>query len=171
MKDQIQQKIDLKTKPIGSLGKLEQIALQIGAIQNSLTPSLRKPSMVIFAGDHGIANDGVSAFPQEVTYQMVYNFLQGGAAINVFCKQHDFEVHIVDAGVNHTFENNQDLVNTKIGYGTKSFLNQKAMTLDQFNECLQHGRNITNEIAVKGSNVIGFGEMGIGNTSSSAILK
>ncbi|MBC6400266.1 MAG: nicotinate-nucleotide--dimethylbenzimidazole phosphoribosyltransferase [Ekhidna sp.] len=169
MKNKIQRKIDLKTKPLGSLGVLEKIAFQIGTIQNNLSPTLLNPALVVFAGDHGIAKDGVSAYPQEVTHQMVFNFLQGGAAINVFSKQHGFNLHIVDSGVNFDFEYNK-LINHKIDHGTKSFLTQKAMTAKEFQTCLKKGEETVKSIAANQTNIIGFGEMGIGNTSSSTML-
>lgn len=170
MKNKLQQKIDLKTKPLGSLGILEKLAFQIGNIQKSLSPSLNNPALVVFAGDHGIANEGVSAYPQEVTYQMVLNFLNNGAAINVFSKQHHFDLQIVDAGVNFNFEANNKLVNNKVNYGTKSFLSEKAMSADEFAECIHRGKEVVREIASQKTNIIGFGEMGIGNTSSSTVI-
>jgi nicotinate-nucleotide--dimethylbenzimidazole phosphoribosyltransferase len=168
--EQLQHKIDSKTKPIGSLGMLEMLALQIGTIQNTLTPSLKKPTIIVFAGDHGIANEGVSAYPQEVTYQMVMNFLQGGAAINVFSTQHGINLKIVDAGVNFDFDKYEILINAKIGKGTKSFLHQKAMTETQLLQCFAKAKEIVTQLANEGCNIVGFGEMGIGNTSSATML-
>ena len=170
MNDKLQQKIDLKTKPLGSLGLLEKLAFQIGTVQGTLRPSLNQPTLIVFAGDHGVAKHGVSAYPQEVTYQMVLNFLNEGAAINVFSKQHHFNLHIVDAGVNFDFEPNKKLINNKVNYGTKNFLKQKAMDSAEFKKCIKKGRALVKEISSKKTNIIGFGEMGIGNTSSSTML-
>jgi nicotinate-nucleotide--dimethylbenzimidazole phosphoribosyltransferase len=170
LKEQLQHKINSKTKPIGALGMLEKLALQIGTIQNSLTPSLKKPTIIVFAGDHGIANEGVSAYPQEVTYQMVMNFLHGGAAINVFSTQHGINLKIVDAGVNFDFDKYENLINTKIDKGTKSFLHQKAMTETQLLQCFEKGKEVVTQLANEGCNIVGFGEMGIGNTSSATML-
>lgn len=167
---ELQQKIDLKTKPIGALGTLEKLALLIGQVQNTLTPTLIKPNIVVFAGDHGITKEGVSAYPQEVTYQMVMNFLNGGAAINVFSNQHNINLKIVDAGVNFDFEPSEKLTNAKIAYGTKNFLKEKAMSKTQVVQCFDKAAKIVNEIFETKSNVIGFGEMGIGNTSSATML-
>ncbi|PWK17303.1 nicotinate-nucleotide-dimethylbenzimidazole phosphoribosyltransferase [Arcicella aurantiaca] len=166
----LQHKIDFKTKPLGALGILEKIAIQVATIQNTLSPSLQKPTIIVFAGDHGVANDGLSAYPQEVTYQMVMNFLAGGAAINVFAKQHNITLKIVDAGVNHDFEPHPNLVDAKIAKGTQSFLREKAMTEAQLEACFQQGKEIVNAVANTGCNVIGFGEMGIANTSSAAMI-
>jgi nicotinate-nucleotide--dimethylbenzimidazole phosphoribosyltransferase len=166
----LQRKIDFKTKPLGSLGTLEKLALQIGTVQNTLSPTLQKPTIVVFAGDHGIAKSGVSAYPQEVTFQMVSNFLNGGAAINVFCKQHNIDLKIVNSGVNFDFEPNLNLIDAKIASGTKSFLQAKAMTETQLEECLAKGSEIVSKVFENGCNIIGFGEMGIGNTSAAAML-
>ena len=125
---------------------------------------------MVFASDHGIAKEGVSAYPQEVTFQMVMNFLNGGAAINVFCKQNNIQLQVADAGVNFDFEVNPDLINTKVGNGTKSFLREKAMTESELQQCFEHGKTIVNQLSATGCNVIGFGEMGIGNTSSATML-
>ena len=164
------QKINTKTKPLGALGRLEDIALQIGLIQQSLTPQLSKPTMFVFAGDHGIANTGVSPYPQAVTAQMVLNFLGGGAAINVFARQNGFALRVIDAGVNHVFEAHADLISAKIGMGTANFLQQPAMTQAQCEQALTYGEIIASAEIAAGCNVMGFGEMGIGNTSSASCL-
>jgi nicotinate-nucleotide--dimethylbenzimidazole phosphoribosyltransferase len=166
----LQQKIDLKTKPIGSLGKLEEIAKQIGIIQQSLNPVLSAPTVVVFAGDHGIALDGVTPYPQEVTFQMVMNFLNEGAGINVFSNQNGLAVKIVDAGVNHDFGTIENLLHKKINKSTRSFLKEQAMTLNELEECIEKGSAIVNDLYSKGCNFIAFGEMGIGNTSSASML-
>jgi nicotinate-nucleotide--dimethylbenzimidazole phosphoribosyltransferase len=170
IKEQLQHKIDFKTKPLGALGTLEKIALQIGCLQNTLTPTLTNPTIIIFAADHGIANKGVSAYPQEVTFQMVMNFLQGGAAINVFAAQNNIYLKVVDAGVNFDFPANEKLVDLKIGKGTKSFLADKAMSETQIMECIIAPHYHIKKLHEEGCNVIGFGEMGIGNTSAATML-
>ncbi len=166
----LQTKIDQKTKPLGALGQLEALALQIGLIQDSLTPGLNKPCIIIFAGDHGIVESGVSAYPQAVTAQMVANFLAGGAAISVFARQHKLELLIVDSGVNADLSGLQGLINAKIGKGTRNFLTQPAMTSWECAQALQTGAELVSQQHKNGCNCIGFGEMGIGNTSSAALL-
>jgi len=168
------QKINEKTKPIGALGELEKLALQIGLIQNTLKPQLNKPTILVFAADHGIANHGVSAYPQAVTAQMVLNFLQGGAAINVFAKQNNMALRVIDAGVNHHFATQNNFTNTlidaKIDFGTRNFLFEPAMSLTQCEQAIAKGAALAKTEIDSGCNVLGFGEMGIGNTSSASCL-
>ena len=166
----LQHKIDQKTKPTGSLGVLEVLAKQIGMVFQTLEPKIIKPNLVVFAADHGIANHGVSAYPQDVTRQMVLNFLEGGAAINVFCKQNGIKLSIVDAGVNYDFPTNANLISAKIAKGTQSFLHGAAMSQTELQLCFNKGKKIVAALAKKGSNCIGFGEMGIGNTSTASVL-
>jgi nicotinate-nucleotide--dimethylbenzimidazole phosphoribosyltransferase len=170
MKETLQQKIDQKTKPLGALGLLESLALQIGLAQQTLTPQLNNPAILVFAGDHGIAAEGVSAYPPEVTGQMVLNFLRGGAAINVFCRQHGIQLQVVDAGVNIDFADTPGLVHAKIAKGTQSFLKGKAMTPIELLLCQEKAAALVEQLYAAGCNVVGFGEMGIGNTSAAAML-
>ncbi|MDA6069383.1 nicotinate-nucleotide--dimethylbenzimidazole phosphoribosyltransferase [Flavobacterium sp. AC] len=166
----LQEKIDSKTKPLGALGTLETLAFQMATVFETLNPKIINPNIVVFAADHGIANHGVSAYPQDVTRQMVANFLEGGAAINVFCNQNDIHLSIVDAGVNYDFPTNANLINAKIAKGTQSFLHVPAMSENELNLCFEKGKAIVEDIAKTGCNCIGFGEMGIGNTSTASVL-
>ena len=170
IQEQLQHKIDYKTKPLGALGRLETLAKQIGTVQNTLSPALVNPHLLVFAADHGIAQEGVSAYPPEVTFQMVMNLVQGGAAVTVFAKQNGIQVTTIDAGVNYTFESIDGLRYQKIGFGTKSFLQDDAMTQKQLDECFEKSAEIVAEIAQNGCNVMGFGEMGIGNTSPASMI-
>ena len=170
MIERIQHIIDHKTKPIGSLAMLEEIAAKICLVQQSEKPELKNPTMLVFAADHGIAKCGVSAYPQEVTSQMVLNFLNGGAAINVFCKQHGINLKVIDAGVNYEFDPNEVLVDAKIAKGTANMLEKPAMTEAHLINCFEKAEIIVKELHKEGCNVVGFGEMGIGNTSSASLL-
>ena len=166
----LQHKIDQKTKPTGSLGILEKLALQIGTVFQTLTPEIKQPHLVVFAADHGIAQYGVSAYPQDVTRQMITNFLEGGAAINVFCKQNKIALSIVDSGVNYDFPSNTKLISAKADKGTHSFLSGSAMSKMQMEFCFAKGAEIVTNIAKQDSNCVGFGEMGIGNTATASVL-
>lgn len=166
----LQEKINNKTKPLGALGRLERLALQIGLIQNTLSPILSQPVILVFAGDHGIVSSGVSPYPQAVTQQMVMNFLAGGAGINVFARQNDIAIRVIDAGVNHVFAVHHDLIDAKVAMGTRNFLNEPAMTAAQCEQALTRGARLAGSEIKAGSNILGFGEMGIGNTSAAAAL-
>lgn len=166
----IQHRIDSKTKPLGSLGKLEKLAFQIANVQQTLEPQLTNPSILVFAADHGIAHSGVSAYPSSVTAQMVLNFLKGGAAINIFSRQNKLDLKIIDAGVDFDFPENSDLIDFKIRKGTSNFLYESAMTEEELKDCFEKAGKIVDEVVESGCNIIGFGEMGIANTSSASML-
>ena len=171
IEEQLQHKINNKTKPLGALGMLEELALKIGKLQNSLSPSINKPHIVVFAGDHGIAATGkVNPYPQAVTAQMVLNFVNGGAAINVFTKQHNIGLTVVDAGVNYDFDPSLPVIHAKINHGTADYSLYNAMSIDEVNAAIEKGRNIVQGLHDNGCNTIGFGEMGIGNTSSASLI-
>ncbi len=175
---QLQQKIDQKTKPLGALGQLESIALQIGMIQSSQKPSILSPAIIVFAGDHGIAKTGlVNPYPQSVTAQMVLNFLRGGAAINVFTRLNQIELWVVDAGVNIDFDSviessidTTRFIRAKQNMGTENYLETNAMNEPEVVQAIEAGKKILDDIAAKGTNCIGFGEMGIGNSASAALI-
>lgn len=166
----LRRRIDSKTKPLGALGRLESLARRIGEAQGTVTPELRRPTVLVFAADHGIAAEGVSAYPREVTAQMVLNFLRGGAAINVFCRQNGLDLQVVDAGVDFDFPPGSGLLPAKVGRGTRNFLYGPAMTGAELDECFRQGAALVESLAQAGCNTVGFGEMGIGNTSSAALL-
>ena len=167
----LQQKIDQKTKPLGALGHLEALALQMGRVRGTLTPTLAMPHIVVLAGDHGAAKAGISAYPQEVTWQMVENFLAGGAAINVFARANDIGLTIVDAGVAHDFGARENLVDAKVSRGgTLSYLDGAAMSAEQRDIAMTKGAEIARKLAAEGCTVVGFGEMGIGNTASASLI-
>ncbi|MDR5742186.1 nicotinate-nucleotide--dimethylbenzimidazole phosphoribosyltransferase [Caballeronia sp. LZ029] len=162
--------IDMKTKPPGSLGRLESLALQMGLIQRTTKPRIERPAMIVFAGDHGIAKEGVSSFPQEVTAQMVANFLTGGAAINALSRSVGMSLEVVDAGVATPIPIDHGYERLSLGLGTRNFAQEPAMSRETALEGIARGAARVRHHASLGTNVIGFGEMGIANTSAAACL-
>lgn len=168
----IQDKIDNLSKPKGSLGRLESLALQICLIQDTLHPRLVHPCHILFGGDHGIEREGVSLSPREVTWQQMMNYCKGGAGVNMLCRQHGFHLRIVDAGVDYDFDHTlyPQIIDRKIAHGTNNFLHHAAMSREQWDTALAIGAEQVDECHAEGCNIISFGEMGIGNTSPSSIF-
>ena len=165
----LQNKIDNLTKPKGSLGRLESLAIQIGTIQHTTSPSLKKPQNIIFASDHGIVEEGVSFSAPEVTRQQLYNFIAGGAGINMLARQHHFLLKIVDCGVNADLSQLTEIIHRKIRKGTDSYLKGPAMSVEEMNKAIEIGCETVETVFQEGSNIVSFGELGIGNTSSSSL--
>ncbi|OGF44643.1 MAG: nicotinate-nucleotide--dimethylbenzimidazole phosphoribosyltransferase [Candidatus Firestonebacteria bacterium RIFOXYC2_FULL_39_67] len=163
-----QKRLDFLTKPLSSLGRLEEIAKTVVAISGKKNPVLNNKVIFTMAGDHGIAREGVSAYPMEVTPQMVLNFLNGGAGINVIARHVGAKVIIVDMGVNYDFKGIKGLVDKKIGMGTKSFTSGPAMTREDALKSIEAGIDVV--FIEKELDIIGTGDMGIGNTSPSAAI-
>lgn len=163
-------KINDLTKPKGALGRLEELALQIGVIQQTLSPALHHPCNVLFGADHGIVEEGVSVSPKDITWQQLMHFACGQrAGVNFFCRQHGFTLKVVDAGVDHDFPKHCGIINKKVRKGTRNFLHEAAMTADEMDCCLTYGAEIVCQCHEEGCNIISFGEMGIGNTSASSL--
>ncbi len=171
--------IDQKTKPVGSLGDMENLALTLvriltgnasGAKDDTKKLRLNKPTMLIFAGDHGISEENISIADSRVTQQMVYNFLNGGAAINCFCRSNNIFIEVIDAGIAHPIDDTR-LTHHSLGRGTKNMLYHSAMTITQVNRGLIFGKLVVERHVKNGTNIFAFGEMGIGNTSSAAALQ
>lgn len=168
LRRRVQSQIDAKTKPLGSLGRLETLAVQIAMIQGRERPRLEAPQLVVFAADHGIVRQGISAFPSEVTWQMVENFLSGGAAVSVLARLHDIELTVMDCGVNHDFAAaHPQRIDAKIAYGTADSTETTAMTSAQCERALAQGAALVTQLP---GNTLLLGEMGIGNTSAAAAL-
>ena len=167
----LQEKIDDLTKPKGSLGRLEELALQVGLIQQTLSPALRHPQNIVFAADHGIVDEGVSIAPKEVTWQQVCHFTHphGTGGVNFLCRQHGFTLKVVDAGVDFDLPRARGIIDLKVGRGPRNFLHGPAMTAAEMEQCLAGGASVVRQCFEEGSNVLSFGEMGIGNTSPSSI--
>ena len=165
----IQQKIDNLNKPKGSLGRLEELAMQICLIQQTLEPSLAHPYHLLFGGDHGIEREGVSVSPREVTWQQMINFTRGGGGVNMFCRQHGFKLRIVDVGVDYDLSDIDGIINRKIARGTKNFLYGPAMSEAEFEQAIQTGCELVDVCIAEGCKILSIGEMGIANTSPSSI--
>jgi len=164
-------KIDEKTKPLGALGRMEDLAVQMSLIQNDLNPEIHQKNLFVFAGDHGITEEGVSAYPSEVTPQMVDNFLNGGAAINVLCRHNNIDMKVVDMGVNSDFKPHPDLIMKKVAKGTRNFAIEDAMTRQQMILGLENGMTTFLDSYDKHPiDIVGLGEMGIGNTTSASAI-
>jgi nicotinate-nucleotide--dimethylbenzimidazole phosphoribosyltransferase len=166
----IQAEIDQKTKPLASLGVVETLALQLGVIYQTKSPRISKPVVFICAGDHGITRQGVSAYPSEVTAQMLVNFKNGGAAINVLAKSFGLQVEIINAGVDVSAIENLVNLNPPIAHSTQDFLSQDAMTSVQCEAAFALGYERANQCIEAGTNFVLLGEMGIGNTSAAAVI-
>lgn len=169
LREDIQRKIDNLNKPKGSLGRLESLAMQVCLIQQSLSPSLAHPCHLLLGGDHGIEREGVSVSPREVTWQQMINFTKGGGGVNMFCRQHGFDLSIVDVGVDYDLSAYPAILNRKIARGTKNFLYEPAMSKTEYEQALSVGIDLVDDCKEKGCRILSIGEMGIANTSPSSI--
>ncbi len=162
-------KINNLTKPKGALGTLEELALQIGWIQQTLSPALNNPQNILFAADHGIVEEGVSKSPKEITWQQLSHFLHGGAGVTFLCRQHGFKLKLVDAGVDYDLPYEKGIINMKIRKSTRNYLYEAAMTEKEMELCIERGAQVVRDSYKEGCNIVSFGEMGIANTSSSSL--
>ena len=169
MQTEIQDKIDNLNKPKGSLGRLEELAMQVCLVQQTLSPSLAHPCHLLLGGDHGIEREGVSVSPREVTWQQMINFTRGGGGVNMFCRQHGFKLRIVDVGVDYDFSSVPSIIDRKIARGTRNFLYEPAMSEEEFNRAISIGSDLVDDCLAEGCRVLSIGEMGIANTSPSSI--
>ena len=170
LKTRVMAAIDFKTKPPGSLGRIEELALKLALAQNTGAPLADPAHLFIFAGDHGLTAEGVSAWPSEVTTQMVLNFLAGGAAANVFARTNGVDITVVDAGIIGDLPDHEKLARANIRKGTRNAMNEDAMTGEETLAALSFGASLAMDAVKKGAKVILLGEMGIGNTSSATLL-
>ena len=169
LRAQIQEKIDNLNKPKGSLGRLEELAMQLCLIQQTLTPRLDHPCHLLLGGDHGIEREGVSVSPREVTWQQMVNFTRGGGGVNMFCRQHGFHLRIVDVGVDYDLTAIAGITDRKIARGTRNFRYEPAMTAEEYNRALAVGAELVDACRDEGCRIVSIGEMGIANTSPSSI--
>lgn len=170
LRDALTQHIDRMAKPLGALGRLEALALQVGLVQHSLQPAIRQPHVLVFAGDHGAVASGVTAYPQKLTWQLVERFLAGDAAISVACRQTALALSVVDAGVSHDFPPRPGLVAAKIDHGTANYVLDPAMWRSQLERAIARGRDLAHGLAAQGCNALGLGVMAVGASASAALL-
>jgi len=162
--------LDTLTKPLGSLGYLEDLAAQVAAIRRANPVLPMSKAVYVFAADHGITAEGVSAYPSAVTKQMVLNFVAGGAAVSVLARLHGVVLHVVDMGVDGDFENVSGLLHRKVRKGTRNMLREPAMTDEELSQALRAGAELADEAAAAGHTVLAVGEMGIGNTTAASAI-
>ena len=167
--EDIQKKIDHLNKPKGSLGTLEELAMQLCLIQHTMTPELCHPCHFLFGADHGIEREKVSVSPREITWQQMINFTRGGGGVNMFCRQYGFDLKIVDVGVDYDLSKVPGIINRKIALGTNNFLYGPAMTEEQMEQAIAVGVEMVDKAIAEGSNIVCMGEMGIANTSPSSV--
>src|SRR5262245_3615116 len=165
-----QNRLDVLTKPQGSLGKLEELARRVAVIQRKVPPQLGRKRLFVFVADHGITEEGVSAYPKEVTAQMTYNFLRGGAAINVLARHYGIEVEVIDVGVDYEFSSPSGLRNCKVRRGTDNFSRGAAMSHAEAVQSIETGIGLVEGVTTENLFLLGAGEMGIGKTSSAAAM-
>jgi len=169
LRPKIQTKIDNLNKPLGSMGELEKLAMQVCLVQHTLQPKLTHPCHILFGADHGIEREGVSIAPRDVTWQQMVNFARGGGGVNMLCRQHGFKLRIVDMGVDHDLSAVPGILPRKIAWGTRDFLHEPALTPEQMNQAINTGADIMEQCVSEGCNIVALGEMGIGNTSPSSL--
>lgn len=169
MRGQIQEKIDNLNKPKGSLGRLEELAMQVCLVQQTLCPRLIHPCHLLLGADHGIEREGVSVSPRCVTWQQMINFTRGGGGVNMFCRQHGFDLSIVDVGVDYDLSGIEGIIDRKVRRGTNNFLHEAAMTAEEMERTMAIGAELVDRCHDKGCNILSIGEMGIANTSPSSI--
>lgn len=165
-----QRAIDAKTKPLGALGRLESIAVRLAVLQDTVAPTIDRPRICVFAADHGVATEGVSAYPRSVTAEMMKNFARGGAAINVIARTNSIDVDVVDVGVDADLVSLVDVYHAKVRRGTRNIRREAAMSADELEAAMNAGRDAIRRALKHGANAIGFGEMGIGNTTAAAAV-
>ncbi len=168
---QIQARLDRLTKPRGSLGRLEEVALRYALIRRQLHPQLQQKVLFVCCADHGVCDEGVSAYPREVTVQMAYNYLRGGAAVTVLARQFGIAVQVIDCGVAHDFASDtQGLLQRKVGYSTANFTRGMAMPTHEAVQAVEIGIEVATAAVRDGAQLLGIGEMGIGNTTAATAL-